>query len=189
MYSEGIELGVNHVFTIIEKTDHGRDFFHFATDQADGSINQAYLSNIDLLNLFIMYFKNTVKESKTLSSAYDFSFPIEKPYDGFVINPANPIKPDELRTTLTKLIQNNKAFQIDKKTQLTFREIEVLAWLHYGKTVSQVAEILSVTDVTINKHIAKIKEKTRCYTQFQMGEFFSTFMNNDFSIIKDLLKK
>ncbi len=188
MYSEGIELGVNHAFTIFEKTDYGRDFFHFATNQADSSINQTYLSNIDLLNQFIMYFKNTMNESKSLSSAYDFPFVIEKPYDGFIINPAIPINPNALRARLTKLIHNNKAFKVNNKTLLSFREMEVLAWLHYGKAVSQVAEILGVTDVTINKHIARIKEKTRCYTQFQMGEFFSSFLNNDFSIIEDLIK-
>ncbi len=59
------------------------------------------------------------------------------------------------------------------KSRLSSRQMEVMWWLHQGKTASEIAEILGVADVTIRKHIINIKEKTNCHTMFQLGGYYA----------------
>ena len=61
------------------------------------------------------------------------------------------------------------------------RELEILSWLHKGKTINEIGQILGIADITIKKHIANVKRKSGCFTMFQLGEYFSnlnTMTNN-----------
>lgn len=59
---------------------------------------------------------------------------------------------------------------------LSIREIEILSWLHRGKSINQISELLELAEITIKKYGASIKSKTGCYTQFQLGEYFSKML-------------
>lgn len=60
-----------------------------------------------------------------------------------------------------------------EKCVLSSRQMEIMWWLHQGKTATEIAGILGVADVTIRKHIINIKMKTQCNTMFQLGEYYS----------------
>ncbi len=188
MYMEGLEFGLDHVFTIIEKSSNGSHFYHFASSTADSSINQMYLSNIDLMKLFITHFKDKTRGSKSLAAAFDFTFSIDQHAPGFTTKEVNANNTAEMRKEFIELVSANKKFHVTEGKPLSKREIEILAWLHYGKSISQVANILGVSDITIAKHISNIKDKVGYYTQFQLGEFFSKCFNHSQDILDKLIK-
>lgn len=76
---------VRHTFTLIENNVDSRDYYHFSTHLDDWSINQIYLSNLDLLKKFIHYFKVTMRHSRQLSNAYQWQYGIDDDASGFSI--------------------------------------------------------------------------------------------------------
>lgn len=170
---EAIEFGVEHVFTLIEWDQSGTHYYHFASNKVGAAINQIYLTQIDLLKLFIRHFKEKISSHKVLHQAYDLKFSIDKNTEGFIIkNDFSQLNHDRTKLDFLKEIQIVSLNNTFSKN-LSMRERDILLWLHYGKTANQIAQILNIADITVHKHIANIKEKTGCYTQFQLGEFFS----------------
>jgi DNA-binding CsgD family transcriptional regulator len=183
LYQEGTEFGINHTFTIIEKNNQGENFYHFATSHSNESINQTYLANVDLLRLFIMKFNAIVKKNKHLSDAYKIKYKINQNNSGFIF--------DNVRTDrdafIKELIYNN-GIQMSNGKMLSTRQLQIFYWLHHGKTIRDISEILGIAEITINKQIADLKTKTNCYTQFQLGELFATLFNHSNDIIDSLIK-
>jgi hypothetical protein len=175
MHQEAAEFGVKHTFTIIDEGHNGHNYYHFATDLVGKTINQIYSSHLDLLKVFIMHFKDSVNQSKHLSDAYDLKFAIDSDATGYLTNEdskeltLNSAHIRKLFWEELRSFNKNDVFSTD----ITLRELEILWWLHLGKTIDDIAAILGRASITINRQIAEIKNKTRCYTQFQLGEFFS----------------
>ena len=67
MHREAAQFGVQHTFTIIEKNQNSNDYYHFAHQSSSNSINQVYLSNLDLLKCFILHFNDNVSQTNLLS--------------------------------------------------------------------------------------------------------------------------
>lgn len=175
---EAAELGVRHTFTMIEKSENGNNYFHFATRHTNPSINQAYLANLDMLKLFVLHFKNNVAESRKLQAAYDIKFNLDHASGGFDMD--GEFIPDGLRLDFLRDLKLTAPFRLANGKSLSTQQINILLWLHKGKTVSDIAAILGLAEITVNKHIAIIKNKTGCYTQFQLGEVFERFLANCF---------
>jgi DNA-binding CsgD family transcriptional regulator len=178
MYHEAGEFGAQHVFTIIDQQKDEHNYFHFATNLMGETINQIYMSNLDLLQLFIMYFKDSVHQSKQLSQAYDFKFSIDDNAKGYSTNEGADkalLNLAHLRKSFLKEFRTRNKINAYQISGISHRELEILWWLHQGKTVDDIAAILGSASITINRQIAQIKKKTQCYTQFQLGEFFANF--------------
>lgn len=171
MHQEASEFGVKHTFTIMEKSHLGNNYYHFATNQSNSSINQVYLANLDILKLFTMHFNNHVRHSRQLSSAYDIKVGIKPDAEGY--NVLSKLDNNILRSQLLDELKLGNKFQLPNGKHLTERQLEILFWLHNGKTITDISIIMSIAEVTVNKHIADIKSKIGCYTQFQMGEYFT----------------
>ena len=173
MNQDAVDFGVQHTFTIIDKNVTGKNYYHFSTHLHDKTINQEYLRNFELLKLFILHFNEKVKESKVLTSSYDVKYEIDKKAD-FIVHSEDNLITGNIRLEFLRALKINSS---SIGNQLSLREFEILSWLHQGKTLCQIASILGVRQITINKHIANIKEKTKSYTQFQLGEYFSRFLS------------
>jgi DNA-binding NarL/FixJ family response regulator len=158
------QFGVEHIFTLMEKDRNGISYYHFGSNLLGKAINQVYVSNINLLTLFIEYFKEKISNDKIISRSYDMKFPISEAAEGFSTT-TRDVALDQ------RFIRENFLADV-QKVSLSAREWEMLRWLHHGKTAREIAEILQLADVTVHKHLSNIKSKTRCYTQFQLGEFF-----------------
>lgn len=172
---EASEFGVKHSFTLLEKNKDGNNYYHFATHLNDSSINEDYIRNMDLLKIFILHFNQSVSQSKNLHHAYDLTFTIACNQAEFSLH-SEILHQKQQRNLFLKNIKFNS---LELEKTLSLRELEVLTWLHQGKTLLQIAEILGITEITVKKHVANIKEKTKCYTQFQLGEYFSRFITAD----------
>lgn len=175
MHQEAAAFGVQHTFTMLEKNQHGDHYYHFATNSADQSINQVYLTNQDLLKLFIMHFNYQVGKSKLLSSAYDMQYEVDEKTDGYIIDTLHSFSTD--RQSFVNDMVEDKKIKLSNGMLLSIRELEILYWMHNGKTISDISKIIGIAEVTINKYIAEMKRKLNCYTHFQLGEYFSDKIN------------
>jgi DNA-binding CsgD family transcriptional regulator len=52
---------------------------------------------------------------------------------------------------------------------LTTRELESLFWLHQGKSVPEIAQILQISPRTTEKYVQQLKMKLQVYSPFQLG--------------------
>ena|SRR3990167_5346266 len=173
MHQDASEFGVRHTFTILTKNHLGNNYYHFATNLSDASINHVYLANLDILRLFILHFTNQVNQSKLISRAYDIKFDLDTDTEGYTIDSTLLGNHVLLRQEMLEEFKLGDKFQLPNGKSLTDRQLQILFLLHDGKTIHDISRILQIAEITVNKHIADIKLKVDCYTQFQMGEYFS----------------
>lgn len=69
------------------------------------------------------------------------------------------VAPEEILLRLIEGEGENDNLVLKRKLQLTQRESEVLAWLARGKSNRDIAEILSLSPRTVNKHLEQIYAK------------------------------
>ena len=67
--------------------------------------------------------------------------------------------------TMFDRIQNDECAD---RTTLTRRELEVLRWTSQGKTSAEIAEILSLSDHTVNAYLNKAIRKLNCVNRTQL---------------------
>lgn len=175
MNKDAEEFNIRHSFTIIDVNNEGKNYYHFSTHLPGKSINHEYLRNLELLKLFILHFNEQIKKSKILSNAHHIKYGINNDVSGFVIKNERNINFDHARSEFLQAMRINFP---NVNHEISLREIEILSWLHQGKTLSQIADILKIKEITIKKHISNIKSKTDCYTQFQLGEYFSHLLSS-----------
>lgn len=68
-------------------------------------------------------------------------------------------RPGEYLLRLTAIQHKREEFILRERLSLTMREAEVLLWLGRGKTNRDIAEILSISPRTINKHLEQVYTK------------------------------
>lgn len=167
MNKEAIDFGVDHTFTIIEKSDEYSDYYHFSTHLSSKSINQVYLANYDLLKQFISYFKNTVKRSKELSEAYNIKIACDQATPGYIIKDIDNI-----------LLLNNQRSDFIAQIQtahLSKRENECLYHIIRGKTAKEIATLLGISFRTVETHLAHIKEKFKVSSRSELIDKWMDF--------------
>lgn len=188
MHIDASQFGVRHTFTIIKENPHGKDYYHFATHKPGRSINQVYLANLDLLEIFIEYFKETIHQSKQLVSAYDLKFDIDLNAKGYTVKEAS---------VLNKLQKSRQLFQnslhaVNQKEYfdatslispdsflVSNREWECLQWLIRGKNAPEIAQLLEISKRTVEKHLSNVKTKLGCETLFELGYKLHDILNKN----------
>ena len=114
-----------------------------------------------------------MNKSRVLSKGYELRFSIKNDVDENLAKFSFKNNLTLLRQTFLQSLHAERKVILDNNQSLSLREMEVLIWLHRGKNARDIAQILEVADVTINKHIMHIKKKMECYSYFQLGEKFS----------------
>jgi DNA-binding CsgD family transcriptional regulator len=178
MHEEGEALGVRHPFTIIKKNEHGTDYYHFATHRPGTSINQVYLSELELLNLFIQHFNSTIRQSKILAEVYNIKFGLDYKTPGFtyqsdldLLNNAEqraeflrdlthnqPIRERRPRQHGTCLIHNDS----QKIVTISKQQLKCLQLLIQGYTSKEAAALLYLAPRTVNSYLEILRDKLDC---------------------------
>jgi hypothetical protein len=171
MVRDAAACGASHLFTLVKRNADFCDYFHFATSHADDSINQFYISQRNYLETFILYFLDKVKTAKELSSAWNIKFDIECNQAQFEISQSNMAR--QLNANLADNCNYIYVTHDQKHFFITAREYTMLQWLSFGKTAEEIAIICRISASTVRKHIEHIKEKSSCYTLFQLGELYA----------------
>lgn len=155
-------FNIAHGLSIIKRCENYCDGFDFGASRDHHSINDFYLSNMDLFENFSLYF---IDKAKDLMRQAD--------RDRFLVT----YKPDidiysEYPDTLSGM-NNLKILDRFNKYPLTERELNCVDWLIKGKTAGELAMILGISERTAEKHIISIKQKLDCHTMFQLGNKIS----------------
>lgn len=168
MHHEAAEFGVKHFFTIIHRSKHDVDqYYHFASNSSEKSINQTYLTNLDLLKLFIQHFQTSISQSKALSSAYDTKFIIDPKAEGFSHCGNEFIDLEKKRSDFLNIINKNKQSTLMHKDThqsllLSTRQKNCLYLLCKGNSAKEIAAILNLSNRTIENYLLRIRRILGC---------------------------
>lgn len=136
----------------------------FYARENDYYLNEYYLNNLDLLNNFILYFKDKASRLLKESEKNKLSFP--KYYSKAVLpnqsisNQLNLNHVNNVDTFYSSL--DIKNFYISSNNYLTFRDAECLYWLINGKTAKEIAIITNCSHRTVESRLESIKLKLNC---------------------------
>ncbi|MDF2940015.1 MAG: hypothetical protein K0R66_657 [Gammaproteobacteria bacterium] len=81
---------------------------------------------------------------------------------------------------LNEVIGMGQSYSSELSSQdisLTPREMECVKWLLLGKSAQQIANILNISQRTVEAHFNKVKAKARCYKQIQLGYVLGKYGN------------
>lgn len=164
IYQEALQCKVSHAVTIVKKGKVFDEFYHFGSDVFDYTTYDNVANNRDILNYFILYFKD--KAEKLIKNSQILTFPE-------YANTTNNKKIIQSKSKPDELNQSDDIFNILKLKKyylgadfgdayLTQKEINILRWVIIGKSASEIAILLDVNFRTIQQHIENIKIKTNC---------------------------
>jgi DNA-binding CsgD family transcriptional regulator len=126
-----------------------------------------FCSNKELVNKFLIYFKDKAKEILKAAEKEPLYFPPNR-----FLKLANP---DQSYDNFCQAI-NTQTLPLKFKSQevvFTKREFEVLSLLIKGKNMREVGKILKISPRTVESYLYNAKDKTKSYTVSQLLEYFA----------------
>jgi DNA-binding CsgD family transcriptional regulator len=168
-------FNINNVLTRIQPYEHCQEFFSFGAKQGSQNVMNIYINHFDLLQRFILSFKDKYYDS------------IEKEFNKRVVIPCQMLQNDMTKKKSTETLEsfyhlaNLQRYYIGHqciKAYLTRREIECLQWYIEGKTTCEIGIILGLSRRTVETHIQRIKEKTSCYSRSQLSANFAFLLSS-----------
>ncbi len=183
MQQDAGDFKIRHTFTIVDKNAHGDNYYHFSTSVKENSFNQVYLSNLDLLKLFINYFNNTIDQASHLSKAYDIKFSLHENLAKYTLATHNiSAMRSEFIQSLALQNSNSKnksdVLVIHKDSQLTIplskQQAKCLLLLVHGHHAGEMAAKLHLSIRTINHYIEHIKTKLGCRNSKELIAAYTT---------------
>ncbi len=187
MNQDAEALNIRHTFTIIDKNATGDNFYHFSTHIKEHSFNQTYLSNIDLLEMFVSYFHACMNHSKKLLKAYEFKYSLDKSDAECNINTGSfslclgDTRAEFMRElsmpragskTEAKRLQKNNALLIHKDTNqavaLYRQQLKCMVLLMEGHTAREIADKINLSCRTVNHYLENLRNKLGCRTSKEL---------------------
>ncbi len=166
MYRDGLEFGVNHVFTMVgEKNESGSNYYHFASNSSSQAFNHNYLANLDLLELFISHFNNSIKQSSELSRAFELKFNINDNYAAYLVKPEYQEQRLNFIRDLKLLPSPFNAITLD---DFPPQQSKCLKLLLEGKTAKEIANNLNLSRRTVEHYIQAIRKKLNCKNKIEL---------------------
>ncbi|HAU0313478.1 TPA: helix-turn-helix transcriptional regulator [Legionella pneumophila] len=165
---ESFQLGLCHSFTIVEKNKGGNDYFHFSCNTPNFlSINQFYISNIDMLKAFIEYFKDSVKQSNELLRAYDYQFNFNKTAKRFETTGDTELL--DLLSNRALFLQDiamqradNKIVKSKDVNGITLQKAKCLSLLAKGLSAKEIARVLNLSSRTVDHYLQQLRYRFNC---------------------------
>lgn len=185
---ESQEFGIRHTFTLVEKNKTGSNYYHFSTHINNSAINQVYLNNLELLDLFISQFKGQVNSSKKLLSAYDFKFKLDDNSEGFSYNDKILLHDLNLKSATLKnqliLTPNDSEclalFNKETKERLLLapQQSKCLKLLLKGYSNKEIGKQLNLSYRTVEHYFARIRQMLGCKSSKEMIGTYSNLILN-----------
>lgn len=167
-------FGVDHGITIIKTLPDSVEFIHFGADRHNQQVINFYLSNIDFLNRFTLYFKEQAKHlinRALLNKIYPPSLNSNPSRDDLkiinhgLIKISLPKQQEFLRATRIKHYHLHSPYG---PVNITEHEMVCLLGLLEGETASEIAARLGKSKRTIETHLDHIKRKLDCNTKSEL---------------------
>lgn len=149
----------NGISVLSQENNQYKEISCFYGSRFDCDLNSFYLNNLDILQSFIMFFKD--KASRLINEFESERIRIPEKYR--VATDTQKKCAEHKRVEFLSSIKPKKFFINEK--YLTEKEAESLYWLSEGKTSEEIGIILNCSKRTVEKQIEQIKDKLGCYTK------------------------
>lgn len=166
---------IDHVLTISKKNQENWEFYHFGGPRNFVALPGFYLSNIDLLEKFILHFQEKAQKLIIQANKQRIYHSINRaPNLTEKKGVALPLATFSQQTSLRKQFLeqlSTKRFPLvacDQKIILTKREMDCLRELFKGYPAREIGQRLCVSSRTVETHIVHIKDKLQCDTKTQL---------------------
>lgn len=170
-------FNVFHTFTIVDKDAVGENFYHFSTHIRDPAFNQTYLTNLDLLQMFIRHFNDKIGQSPQLSASYRIKFALEENKADYAVNSGAAL-PEQRLAFLNEIAQptagakKSRIILIHKESKkpvtISRQQMKCLDLLMEGHTGKEVAAKLHLSLRTVNHYLEHLRDKLGCKTSKEL---------------------
>jgi len=167
------EFGLDNGIDIIIPGKEYTEFFVFATDKYQKSINNFYINNFDILNQSIFYFKDKGKE---IIAQAEKSGLIYLPSTKKTISDNDNIIIDK-ESILKKILPSRYYINNQYKNEyLTRSEYQCLKLIAKLKSAKEIANELKLSPRTVEVYINNIKEKFELHKKSDFSNVIDKFM-------------
>ena len=176
---------IDHVLTISKKNQENWGFYHFGGPKNFFSLPSFYLSNLDLLERFILYFHEKAEKIIIQASKQRIYHPTNASTKNSLttLPPLDPLeKQNTIRQQFLEQLAMEKFSLIDygQKIVLTKRETDCLREWFKGYPAREIAQKLAVSPRTVETHIMHVKDKLQCNTKTQL---IDKLQQNNFELL------
>lgn len=175
IYTDAREyFNIDHGITIIKPLPDSIEFVHFASNRHNQQVINFYLSNIDFLNRFTLYFKDQAKpliNQALRNKIYPPNINLKpNPDDLKIINHGHIAllaqkQQEFLRATKIKHYQIHSP---RGPVNITAAEVECLLGLLEGETAPETGSRLGKSKRTVETHLDHLKQKFDCHTKSEL---------------------
>lgn len=180
IWQEGQQhFGFGNGISISQAYPHYQDVCCFYAAAKDSHMNKFYINNLDVLKLFIKYFKDRARNVINKSNNKRFYTP-----DIYQVSGNSEILRKSKVNSIKKYFVSRGGYANEHienvSSQLTLREMQCLQLCAHGLSAKQIAADLSVSNRTIEARIKSAKVKLDCknicelmykFTKDYMGGF------------------
>ena len=156
------QFNIDHGVTIVKKVTDGIELYFFGTTSDRPEIVNYYLNNMDLLERFILYFKDQAADLIKLANKYRLVvFPDKFEQVKIVESDLKAIKPMMTREQFIEATRL-KQYHLDgefKGVVLSAREIDVISCLLQGMTSEETGNTIHLSARTVEDYLAAIRNK------------------------------
>jgi DNA-binding CsgD family transcriptional regulator len=169
------DFNLNSYFCVSEKIDNYHEGFEFASS-AGKDISSFYINHYDLLEKFMLYFKEygadlirMGEKNKITLPTYEVEYyKMMQDIEKKITIEKNGLANLNTDFKLKKYLLNNKNIGV----YITARELECLQCLSQGLTAKEAGNVLQISPRTIESHVQNIKDKLGVSFQNQMLKIF-----------------
>ena len=163
-------FNIDHGLTIIKKVPDGVEFCYFGTKSECRDVVGRYINNIDLLERFILYFKE--QASEIIQKANKNRIVVPRKFDLVTAHEQDlkAVKPELQREHFLKSTELHR-FHFDDKCKgamLSATEIKIIEHLVKGMTSEEIGMAIFRSTRTVEDYIAQLREKLHVKTKSQL---------------------
>lgn len=154
--------------TIIQRNEDNCEFYFFSGSVKDTWLGNFYLNNIDLLEKFILYFKDSANLLLKKAEKNRIIYPKNSNIKELKVN---VIDSDltKLRTDFLRDINADEPIQhVDTANLLSTREKEVALNILQGRTANETSTHLFISRKTVERHLENIRKKLGCQNKTEL---------------------
>lgn len=166
-------FNIDHGITLFENGNDYQDYYNFGTKAENIHITDFYLSNMDILNAFVFYFKDKAKilihesiKQKIILPNYDGEF---KTKHSSIVNKLN-----FNRANFFKEINHQHYFLGGQYGDISITKREAECWIAIikGNSIKEAGRILNISSRTIETHLKHLKQKLNISSMQQLTQIF-----------------
>ncbi|KTC65024.1 transcription regulator protein, response regulator containing CheY-like receiver domain and HTH DNA-binding domain (plasmid) [Legionella adelaidensis] len=158
------DFNIDHCMNVVKVHSDCVEIFGFATESKNKFMSSWYLNNIDLVEQFILYFKDNAQALINSAEQDRYILPRNLPAedDMFAID-------QDKRINFLKQISCQRFYQNGSNIYLTQKEFSCVLYGIKGLSSKQTGRELSISPRTVEAHLRNVKEKLQVHSMVEVA--------------------